>query len=246
MNLILLDPAEIDAGRAVVDGRRARHLLRVVGVSLGQRLPAGVVRGPRGLATVVATDDGAVELEVHLDEPSPPPPSMELVLAVPRPKGLSRILQAAASFGVRRVDLINAWRVDKSYLASSRLRPDRLAADLRLGCEQGGVTWIPDVAVHPRFTPFATGPLAERLRADGVVGAVARVGAERHLEDAGVAMAARVIAAVGPDGGWSAREVDTLAAVGMSPISLGATTLRTASAVVALLAQASLLRRSTP
>jgi 16S rRNA U1498 N3-methylase RsmE len=119
VNLLLLDPAEL-AGDAtcIVRDRRALHLRTVLGATVGARVRAGVVGGSTGSAEVIADDGSAFTLRLTLTEPAPAPLPVELVLAIPRPKVLTRVVEAAAAFGVVRIDLTNAWRVDKSYLRS--------------------------------------------------------------------------------------------------------------------------------
>ena len=240
MNLLLLDPDELDGGRAVVAGRRARHLVEVLRAVPGTRLRAGVVGGPVGEAEVVAVQGTTVELRVTLGTSVPAPAPVDLVVAVPRPKVLSRLVQHAAAYGVRRIDLVNAWRVDKSYLGSSRLDPAALDEALRLGAEQGMTTHVPPIEVHPRLMGYLDG-LAAPAGARRVV-ADARTGV--HLEAAvPPGDAAPVVVAIGPEGGWIGRELDSFAARGFAIVRLGAAVLRVEAAVTAALAQLALLRR---
>ena len=52
-----------------------------------------------------------------------------------------------------------------------------------------------------------------------------------------------LVLAIGPEGGWIVREVDTFVARGFEPVSLGAAILRVEAAVAAALGQLVLLRR---
>jgi 16S rRNA (uracil1498-N3)-methyltransferase len=242
VNLVLVDAAELDGDRARIGGRRARHLIDVVGVSPGQRLRAGVIGGGIGEAEVVAIGD-AIELRVVVTAPAPAGLPVDLVVAVPRPKVLSRLLEHAAAWAVRRIDLVNAWRVDKSYLGSSRLGDAAIADAIRLGAEQGATTHLPEVAIHPRLMAFlddvhpTTAPVAARRLIAHARGGVA-------LEAALPAGEVRpVVIAIGPEGGWIDREVDTFVARGFATVALGPAILRVEAAVTAALAQISLLRR---
>src|SRR5882672_92137 len=141
VNLLLVDPAELASdGTCTLRDRRALHLRTVIGAGVGERVRAGVVGGGIGSAELLSDDGAAITLRLAITEPAPPPHPIELVLAVPRPKVLTRVVEAAAAFGVARIDLTNAWRVDKSYLRSPRLEPDALALAARIGAEQGGTT----------------------------------------------------------------------------------------------------------
>jgi 16S rRNA (uracil1498-N3)-methyltransferase len=52
-----------------------------------------------------------------------------------------------------------------------------------------------------------------------------------------------VLIAIGPEGGWIDRELDSFAARGFTAVRLGAPILRVEAAVTAALAQITLLRR---
>jgi RsmE family RNA methyltransferase len=242
VNLLLLDADEVVGGEVVLaeEDRRARHIASVLRAVVGQELRAGVVGGGTGRAEVIALDP--LRLRLAIDRPAPPPPEIELVLAVPRPKALSRVVQAAAASGVARIDLTNAWKVDHSYFDSPRMTPAALAADARLGCEQGATTHVPAIAVHRLFMPFL------EAAACGWAAAAHRVvlhpRADAALESAvPPGTTGRTIVALGPEGGWIDRELETFAAHDFEAVTLGAAILRVESAVASLLGQLALLRR---
>ena len=244
MNLVLLEPEEGAAGEVVLapGDRRALHLRQVLGAAAGQRIRAGLVRGARGEAEVIAVEpSGAVRLALRLDRPASPRPEVDLIAAVPRPKALSRLVQGAAAIGVGRIDLVNAWRVDRSYFGSPRLADSALALDARLGCEQGATTWVPEVAVHRLLMPFLD---AAQLAGRSLI--VAHPAAEAAIEEViPPGHQGPITLAVGPEGGWIDRELASLADLGFRPVSMGPAVLRTETAVAALLAQIGLLRRLT-
>jgi RsmE family RNA methyltransferase len=239
VNLLLIDPAELDGGAAVLTGRRAAAVREVLRATVGARLRAGVVRGPVGTAEVTAITDDAVTVRFEASSPPSVPVAIDLVLAVPRPKVLRRVLQTAASAGVRRIDLVNAWRVDKSYLGSARLDAAAIDEDLRLGAEQGETTWLPDVRVHDRFMGWldqAAPPAARKLCAHARGGVPLEVALPPGAQD-------DVALAIGPEGGWIDRELDTFAARGWAIVSLGSAILRVEAALASALGQIALLRR---
>jgi RsmE family RNA methyltransferase len=241
VNLLLLDPVEVTGGEAVLTSsdRRARHLRDVLRARVGQRLRAGLVRGATGEAEVLSVSPD-VRLRLALAGPAADPPSIDLVAALPRPKALSRLVQTAAAFGVARIDLVNAWRVDRSYFESPKLRPASLATDARLGCEQGGTTWVPDIELHRLLMPF----LAAARWPAGATRLVAHPRGESLLEDAvAPGFSGPLVLAVGPEGGWIDRELASWGELGFRSVRLGAAILRADIAVAALLAQIDLLRR---
>jgi RsmE family RNA methyltransferase len=266
VNLLLVDPAELASdGTCTLRDRRALHVRTVLGAGVGERVRAGVVGGGIGSAELLADDGTAITLRLAVTDPAPAPLPIELVLAVPRPKVLTRVVEAAAAFGVARIELTNAWRVDKSYLRSPRLAPDALALAARLGAEQGATTHLPAITVHLRLMalldarwpappvvildgprPGAPGATPDALwSGPPAVKLVAHPGAP-PIETAVPRGDGPIVLAIGPEGGWIAREVDTFIARGFAPVSLGAPILRVETAVAAALGQLVLLQRRLP
>jgi 16S rRNA (uracil1498-N3)-methyltransferase len=242
VNLVLLEPAELrDDGTARLSGRRAAHVRDVLGASPGDRILAGVVGGAMGEAAVLAVGEGELVLRPALDRAPPPPSPVSLLLALPRPKILRKVLQGAAAMGVKRLVLLGSWRVEKSYFASPLLAPDALRAELLLGLEQGRDTVLPEVSIRRLFKPFvedeleAAFPERTRLLAHPVGAA--------PLE-ARAPAGPRAALAVGPEGGWTAYEAARLEERGFAPFSLGPRVLRVDAAVPYAVGQVELWLRA--
>jgi RsmE family RNA methyltransferase len=249
VNLLLFKQDELTLdGRIFVQGRRYDHLRKVLRVTPGQSLRAGMVRGPRGHAVVRSVVEGAIELSFEATTEMRVP-SLSVVIAVPRPKALSRMVQAAASFGLNQIDIVNAWRVDAAYFQSHKLEPSALAEEAWLGCEQGMNTYVPDVAVHRYFATFVDEVLNPRLRAEPNSQLLVGHPDEPDWPSATLESVLRCDAGVpttlvlGPDGGFIERELSSLRAIGGALVNFGETVLRSEFALVAGLSQIALLRR---
>lgn len=238
MNLVLLEPEDLQDGLWRLSGRRARHVVTVHRVQPGDALRVGIFRGRIGRATVVSVAPDEVVLDAILDEEPPPRSPVDLLLAMPRPKVLRRVLQAASSMGVSRVVLLNAARVEKSYFDSPFLAEESLSEELRLGLEQGRDTVPPEVLVRRRFRPFVEDEL------DAFFPSEARLLAHPTPDDTKPPPGAeRGVIAVGPEGGWVPFEVELFERRGFRPLSLGPRPLRVEVAVPALVASVELLLR---
>lgn len=233
MNLLLLRPEELDStGEALLTGRRHEHAREVLRVNAGETLRVGVRGGRVGAGEVLSHDAAGLRLRVTLDAEPPPRAGIDLVLAIPRPKALKRVIPAVASLGVDRLMLVNAARVEKSYFDSKVLDPAFLDGLIDLGLEQARDTIPPRVEVRERFKPFVEDELGawagrEALRL------VPHPTATRRLEPA--PRERRLVVAIGPDGGWIPYEVDALARQGFEPVSLGPRILRVEVAVPTLI-----------
>jgi RsmE family RNA methyltransferase len=227
MNLLLLTPDEVRAdGTAQVGGRRARHVAEVLRARPGDTVRAGVLGGKLGTARLLSLEGEEVVLALTFAEEPPPRPGVDLLLALPRPKALRRILAAVASLGVDRLVLLNAARVEKSYFDAQVLAPERTRKHLIDGLEQARDTILPEVHLAPRFRPFVEDTL------DGLLGP-----GQRWLLHPGPDTpplhppGGRITLAVGPEGGWVPFERELLAARGFQPLSLGTRSLRTETVV---------------
>jgi RsmE family RNA methyltransferase len=152
VNLLLLQPGEVDAsGVARLSGRRLEHATEVLRVQAGQSLKVGVLGGLMGTAEVLSRDAQHLVLQVHVSDPPPPRAGVSLVLAIPRPKALKRVIPAVASLGVDRVVMVNAARVEKSYFDSKVLATEFLDGLVELGLEQACDTIRPTLEIRERL-----------------------------------------------------------------------------------------------
>lgn len=233
MNLLLLQPSEVDAsGVARLSGRRLQHATEVLRVQAGETLKVGLVGGLMGTATVVSRDAEALVLQVRCAEPPPPRANVSLVLAIPRPKQLKRVIPAIASLGVDRVVMVNAARVEKSYFDSKVLDAAFLDELVQLGLEQACDTVKPTLEVRTRLKPFIEDELSSWAPRDALRLIPHPYGAQPLRP---VAAAQHVVLAIGPDGGWVPYEVELFTRHGFTPVSLGPRVLRGEVAVPAVL-----------
>ncbi|MCL2790793.1 MAG: 16S rRNA (uracil(1498)-N(3))-methyltransferase [Desulfobulbus sp.] len=240
MNLLLLDPAELDQGEGVtLSGRRAEHLLRVLKVEAGDTVRVGVIGSMLGRGRVTAVAGETVRLAVDLEREPVCDFHIELILALPRPIMLQRILKQATVLGVRRFHLIRSRRVEKSFFHSPVLAPAKIRALLLEGMEQAMDTWLPEVILHHQFKPFVE-DVVPTLAGQGVI---AHPGADGSMAELslGSRSGQRVLLAVGPEGGWSDYELGQFSDRGFHGFTMGSRILHVDTAVVSLLAQLQLL-----
>jgi len=218
------------ADRVVLGGRRYDHITRVHRVSAGDSLVVGVENGRIGTGTLTRIDDDLLEMRVALDRDPPPALPLTLVVALPRPKVLNRVVAGAASMGVKRMIFINAWRVEKSYWSSPRLSDENLRAQAIAGLEQARDTVMPSIETRRFFRRFVEDELPEIAR--DALKLVAHPH-EAGESPRGVREPATLV--IGPEGGFIDAEIASLERVGFRPVSIGARILRVETAVAALI-----------
>ena len=235
MNLVLLLPEDLVApDRARLTGRRLAHVREVHRVAVGDDLAVGLLGGSMGRGRILRLDDEALDLALDLDQAPPPKLPLTLVVALPRPKVLNRVVAAAASLGVARLVLVNAWKVEKAYWSSPRLSTENLRQQLILGLEQAKDTVLPQVHLARLFRPFVEDELPALV--GGGTGLVAHPGAGEPFPRV---LAAPLTLAIGPEGGWTDAEVASLQRAGLRPLDLGPRILRTETALAALVGRLS-------
>src|SRR4051794_2268409 len=110
MNLVLLQPDDLQGDVARLTGRRAKHVCEVHRVVPGDTLVVGLEGGKLGEGTILSATRDEVVLTIRLTQEPPKPPGIDLLLALPRPKTLRKVLAAISSLGVKRIVLVNAAR----------------------------------------------------------------------------------------------------------------------------------------
>ena len=242
MNIVLIKPEEISADRWVtLTGRRHLHIRDILKSQAGDHLRLGIVNGPMGQATLLESSADRTILGIDTTNTLPPQPATDLILALPRPIMLKRILAQAATMGVGQIYLINANRVEKSFFNASMVKNREFEEHLLLGLEQAMDTRLPQVKVQPRFRPFVEDELPD-LMAGYSSCLLAHPGSPLSLPAAaGSTKAGRTLLAVGPEGGWVDFEVELFKAQGFTPFHMGPRIMRVETAVTALLAQLDLL-----
>lgn len=248
MNLVLLDQSELQTSGerplvAVLHGARAAHLREVLKVKPGSRLRVGAVDGGVGEGTVLEVSGQKVALSVELAVPAADSRFLQLILALPRPQMLKRILEHAAACGVQKIDLIGAARVERSYFQSPLLREENLQKHLRLGLEQGRFSVVPQVQIYPRLHDYLT---AIDRNADSVpLRLIADCTAEYSLLDLALPdnrSLTQIACAVGPEGGWLPDELEQFSDRDFLAFRLGDPILRVEAAVSAIWGQLALWR----
>nr|WP_010131857.1 16S rRNA (uracil(1498)-N(3))-methyltransferase [Microbulbifer agarilyticus] len=233
MNLILLEPEDFQSSSQVVlRGRRFQHMVEVQRAEVGDHLKVGEVNGQIGEGEITERSEDHIAMTVSLASEPPAPLPLTLILALPRPKMLKRTIQHATALGVKKLYLINAYRVEKSYWQSPWLAEEKLREQCVLGLEQAVDTAMPEIHLRKRFKPFVEDELPEiagqslKLVAHPVTDAPCPVDIEQQTT-----------LAVGPEGGFIPYEVEKLQDAGFQSVHLGPRILRVETALPVLLSR---------
>ena len=232
MNLLILRPSDALAnGVITLNDYRAEHLIKIIKVALGSRIQVGGLNGNTGTATVTAIDGKTVTLQVE-PATAPPPNTLpcDVLLALPRPRMLQRSLQTLATMGVEHIHLLHTERVEKSFWQTPLLKDSAIEENLLLGLEQAKATQMPKVSFYKRWPDVKS--LIMSLKQPQKI--IAHPG---NYPQASTLSSAPTALAIGPEGGFTEREVAFFIEQGFSGVSLGERILRVETAVPVLLAK---------
>lgn len=227
MNIVLLEPDQIVSNDAwqIDNPRQLQHLRQHLELNVGDSLKVGIRQGSRYLTEVLEISEQRMMVRPIQVETVPEKRPVHLILALPRPKVLRRIIMDAVTTGVERISLIHSYRVDKSYWQTPFLR--QLDDYVTLGLEQAGDTIAPEIQLHKRFKPFVEDILPTWINAERPA-YVAHPYAEQHMPYA-IQHGCSLI--IGPEGGFIPYEIELLKKNGCQAMSIGNRILRTETAV---------------
>lgn len=250
---MLLQSELTDPTRAVVEGARAAYVYDTHGVREGQVIKVSVLGGLRGEGRILEATPSRVCLETHLTLPCRELLPVALVVGVSRPQTIRKVVQAAVMFGVSSLHFVRSELGEKSYLQSRSLEPKELEEETIKALEQVWDSRAPEIVVHRTFSYFLenkvseiTGALARETAGGDVARFVAHPGGiSLGCADAPRLRGASAVVAIGPERGWSDREILGFRAAGFQVVDLGERVVRVELALVFLLGRLTMLRASS-
>ncbi|MBS1259496.1 MAG: hypothetical protein MAG551_02568 [Candidatus Scalindua arabica] len=228
MNLIILFKSDFIDGtkRVRIQDHRLEHVRKVNRSSVGDELRVGLINGNIGVGRITLINEKRVEMDVVLDRKPPAPLPVTLVLAMVRPRVFKRVITQASAMGIKRIIVINSYRVEKSFWKSPALEKESLTKYLIMGLEQGQDTIVPEVLIRPLFKPFVEDELSDIIK-----GTLTFVAHPYASEQCPYNIGQPVTLAVGPEGGFIPYEIKKLIECGFTAVHMGERTLHVESAI---------------
>ncbi|SFV68300.1 conserved hypothetical protein TIGR00046 [hydrothermal vent metagenome] len=235
MNCLLLPKN----AKSIKDKVQVRHIKEVLKSKVGDRLIIGEIGGNLGQATIKKITDNEIFLqEILLNKKPPKKLDLTVVLALPRPKVLRRLIMDMTSLGVNRLIIVNSCRTQKSYWQSPLL--ERIDEFIFEGLQQAVDTVPLVVEFKKRFKPFVEDEFSALLTGEEEAHAIiahpyALQSWKSYLSENNTQISMPKVLCIGAEGGWVAYEVELLCKYGCHAVSLGERILRTETVVSVLL-----------
>ena len=226
MNIVLLDPRQTESELwSITSKRQLEHLQQHLAVQVGDTLKVGIREGKRYLTEIVEVTEQSIKIKPIQAEPIPKKLPVTLILAMPRPKVLRRLIMDSVTLGVEKIILLHSYRVDKSYWQTPFLQ--QLDQYVTLGLEQAGDTIAPKIEIYKRFKPFVEDVLPHLITVNNPA-FVAHPYVEQKMPHA-IEHACSIV--IGPEGGFIDYEIDLLVKNGCQAVSLGNRIIRTETVI---------------
>ena len=232
MNIILFDKNDYYQNKETIrlHDHRFHHISEVLRSKKNDVLKIGRINGNLGTGKVLEITERFIDISLNLDKDPPLPCNLTLLLALPRPKILRRTLRHITALGVKKIFLINSFRVDKSYWQTPVLKRESLRDIFLDGLSQSGDTILPEVYMKPLFKPFVEDEVPDIIK--NTIPVIAHPKAAERISGTS---GKYVTLAVGPEGGFIPYEINKLKEHGFEEHNFGERILPVETAVPAII-----------
>lgn len=222
---------------ASLTGDQAAHLARVLRAQPGQIFDV-VADGFLHRAEVSSVSDEEVVFTLHEEHEADAALPVQLLLAVFKFDHLEWGIEKATELGAARITPVLARRTEKHLAQAAAKRADRWRRIVREASQQSRRSDVPKLD-DPAPLRSALGSMTadvKLLLAETEEENTLRAALQAAPEDASIALA------IGPEGGWTAEEMQLFRDHGWQHVTLGPRILRAETAAIAGLAIVSALR----
>lgn len=240
MNSLLFYPEEVvdSSGKAILTGARAEYVSTWHDLAAGIEVEALLYGRAIGRAKILTVKSERIEAQVVFDRKPPVRSNATLIVAVPRPQTVKKVLETSASLGINALFFIRTEKVQKSYLQSKSLTEHEIQHHITRGLEQACDPIAPKVAIHMGTFPQFIKENTPQLTSNDTCFLVADTRAETSsLIGKVYKNQKQIVLALGPESGWSKKEVVKFKELGAHCISLGPRVLRVETALAVTLGQ---------
>lgn len=230
MHTFFLAPAAW-SDRPVLDGAEAHHLLRVLRLCPGEEVALLDGRGREALCRIVKTTRQVAELTV-LTERRHPEPAARVILAAGWGKAARRgwILEKAVEL---EASALWFWQAERSQFPVPGDIRDNWEGQLIAGAKQCRNPWLPLLRTLPGGVEEVIAVSAAFAHKQALV--ESDYAHQAFLTGDRLGLPGDTICVVGPEGGFTPREVRVLEAAGFATLSMGERILRWETAAVMVL-----------
>lgn len=224
-NIFYTDPKNIIAGRLELTDQEARHAGKVLRFEPGDELFASDGKGNLYRTQVISITKSSVQAEIQ-ETYFETEPTIKKVLAFGAIKKRDRL-----EFAVEKAVELDAWEIcifDADHSERSRINEDRLESIALSAFKQSKRRWLPEIVILSSLDEVLDHYPNHHVITAHVPEEPVQPKALQQKEN---------LLVVGPEGGFSDREIELCEKKGSEFISLGKNRLRAETAVATMLSQ---------
>jgi 16S rRNA (uracil1498-N3)-methyltransferase len=228
---------ETNGNTAALTGDHALHLTRVLRAEIGQEFDIATGSSVR-CGTITSIADKRVEFALGEVHPIAPAPDLTLALAIFKFDRMEWAIEKCTELGVTRIIPVVAHRTDSHLAVVAAKRRERWQRLALQASEQSRRAAPPEVAAPIKLKDLCSAgdsPAVGQASVPAPAGCkivLAESESDVRLRDAFGSRPSALILAVGPEGGWTADELQQFRDAGWAAASLGDTILRAETAAI--------------
>jgi len=217
---ITINPNQLQEPQILLTPQQQHYLLRVLRLRDGDKFIAMDGMGKWWLAQLQGEQGQVLEL---LEVKTELPVSITLMIALPKGNGFDEVVRCCTELGVTCIAPVLS---DRTLLNPSSQKLERWRRIASEAAEQSERAFVPTILEPVAFnTAVNAGTATHRYICE------AR-GNYPHLKQVINNTANEIIIAIGPEGGWTDKELEIAVKLGFEPISLGCRILRAVTAPI--------------
>ena len=231
-SLFFVPASKANGPEILLDGAELRHL-RAARIQAGQTVWLFDEEGTRIRAEVQAISSGGARLLIlERERPRDARLRLTLVQSVLKNKAMDEVVEGAAEWGVRALIPVSSERTVVKFVDREERKAERWKQVARAAAEQCKSGRVPEIAAPRPLAEILADPPSGRLVVLSEHGgrALKDILAEAPVPPAGTPE--EWVLLLGPEGGWSEKELEAIAAAGFEAASLGPQILRAGTAAL--------------
>ena len=221
---------EVSGGRAFLLGKNAEHLSRVLRARIGQQFEIATPEGIRLGEIIEIEPERVVFSTTHLPDRTSPEslPAIDLHLAVFKFDRFEWAIEKCTELGVHRIVPVIAHRTDAHLAPAAQKRVERWRRIAHEAAQQSRRDTAPQIVIPERLEKAIMDAAGKRI--------VLSESEKDHSIHNQIGIDPELSLAIGPEGGWTEKELSLFKQNGWVSASLGPTILRAETAAIAAVA----------
>jgi 16S rRNA (uracil1498-N3)-methyltransferase len=213
----------LSEGHLLLDEDESQHAIKVLRHQPGDEIPVTDGKGTLYFCVIDSVTRKACSLKIIRTE-NKARPSHHIHIALAPTKSADRMewfVEKATEIGIQQITFIQTQRSERPKINLERMNKAAIAA-----IKQSGQVWLPVISGLTDFKTILSNKAKQKFIAHLEIG-----NSTQHLFRS-AQPAYDYLVLIGPEGDFSAVEISEATKAGFSPISLGASTLRTETAAI--------------